>query len=187
MSRSTSFFAALIIAFLTASPAQAEWWETHLGKSLRNHVVLVWGAGVPSAETVCEEPNKGFVEISPDGTWADEAFVVPPGKVLVVTDLDVVIVAGTGETFDVGRTVYATLVMEALVGSSHVPYQTPGVPITHEGLGAVSISSNLGAGALIGPGQQVCVTGEQVSASGGRSLQIVNRATVRGYLMPEPR
>ena len=149
-------------------------------------VVLTWvspGAGVP---TFCKQTNKEFRQIYPDGSFADEVFVVPEGKIFVATDVDAVIVAGIGNTFNVGSTVHAVLQMEANANSGLVPHTTSGVPVTNPLQEAVSVSSKLHTGILIGAGQQVCVRGDERSGNTGFIFRSVTSASVRGYLVNMP-
>jgi len=160
--------------------------RTHMGQPVREHIVLTLvapGAGEP---TVCDEPNQEFREIFSSGDLASGAFVVPDGKIFVATDLDAVIPAGTGDTFRAGSTVHAVLNMENNVGSTLVPHSTSGVPITTAVQEAVSVNSNLGAGVLIGAGQQVCVRGDERTGTSGYIFHRVSSASVRGYLIDAP-
>jgi hypothetical protein len=156
---------------------------THLQQPAQNHVMLVWVApGNP--QTPCT-PNSEFRQVFPDGTFANEAYVVPAGGLLVVTDLDVTIGSGT-QPFQSGQSVNGALMPVSLAGSSLVPHRTSGVLITNGTSTTVSINSNLGAGVLIGAGLQVCTVGESRTGLGGFFFHDVLSASVRGYLISAP-
>jgi hypothetical protein len=152
--------------------------------SLENHVVLVRIA--PGNSTTPCTPNKEFRRMSPHGLLADDVFVVPAGMVLVVTDVEATIVAGTGSTFPQGRPVQAAVLPHELSQSAFAPQETAGVPITDTTSEAVSVSSALRTGPLIGAGQEVRVRGQARTASSGYLFYTAATAIVRGYLTEAP-
>lgn len=153
--------------------------RTHLGVPLADHVMLA-GAG-QSAE--CGSA-KAFRRMQPDGTPADVPFTVPAGRSLVVLDVDAVIVGRNSGTFPIGTTVLATIMPPSQVQTGVFMFQmTSGVTITTAGTFAVAVSSTLGAGAVFGAGQQVCMRGDIRTFGGGFLDGVVTNAMVRGYLI----
>jgi len=155
--------------------------KTHFGQPLQNHITLAWMA--PGNQNSACTPNKEFRRIFPDGTIATETFVVPQGQMLVVTDLDANVLAGSGNTFELGKMVYAVLTPDNLTNSALVPHRTAGVLITNHDTQSITISSSLGSGVLIGAGRQACVHGESLSSIGSASFFRLDFATLRGYLI----
>lgn len=73
---------------LLAAPRAAHAGKSHLLQKPERHVVLT-NISLPGVDQ-CGGiwVNQGLGEIRPDGTVASQEFVVPPGQVLVVTDVD---------------------------------------------------------------------------------------------------
>jgi hypothetical protein len=155
--------------------------KTHFGQPLQNHVMLTWVAP-GNQNTICA-PNKEFRRLFPNGTFSNEAFVVPQGQTLVVTDADIGFTAGSGRTFQLGSVVYGMVAADTQKTSSLVPFRSAGTLITNHDSVAVSVSASLGSGALIGAGRQVCARAESLGISGGFVDFEVETATVRGYLI----
>lgn len=155
--------------------------KTHFGQGLQSHVMLTWVAP-GNQDTVCT-PNKEFVRLFPDGTISNEPFVVPQGQMLVVTDADMTFTPGLGKTFQLGTVVYGMLSADPQKESTLVPHRTAGVLITNQNSQAVAVSSNLGAGVLIGAGRQACVRAQSLSNLGGFIQFEVESASLRGYLI----
>jgi hypothetical protein len=121
--------------------------------------------------------------LHPNGEVDSDRFVVPAGRTLLVTDVDAVIIAGVGQTFGLGTTVHAVLLMSSRAASGiFMSHLSNGVTITDQTTGAVAVSSALRTPVLIGAGQEACVRGDSRSASAGFVIREVINATVRGYL-----
>jgi hypothetical protein len=156
--------------------------RTHLGVPVEDHVVLV---KQPAAVTPCSEDGNEagdeFRRMSRDGTIEPGPFVVPSGRSLVVTDFDAVLVRRTGGSFDLGGAVFAMILMPERFGGITAAQRTGGVTIADATTEAVVVSSTLGAGAVFGAGQQVCMRGVEAFDVGILDLE-VDDAAVRGYL-----
>jgi hypothetical protein len=119
--------------------------------------------------------------VFPDGTSVP-TFVVPAGKVLVVTDLDGIIrqdvpwtvgrVGALGAGIPVGSITRAVL-------AAHAPLNADAVSA-----GMVAMSLHSQAGYLFGPDVPVCVFASQIYPNGGSRAQVV-RARLQGYLISQ--
>ena len=148
---------------------------THTGVPLADHVVLVWLTGGGP----CGVGGGQFRRFLPDGSFENAVFTVPAGRTLVVTDLDAVIRATA--SFDVNSFVHASLTTPAAFTSSIVPHATNGYPVTLANQTMAAVSSSLGAGVPFGPGQQLCLRGDE-RPFGGYEFHEVVGGGVRGHL-----
>lgn len=153
----------------------------HLNVPAADHVVLVWVA--VGLSTACGSSSKEFRRLRADGSFDSDAFVVPAGRTLIVTDANAVVVAGAGNFFPQGRAVHAAVMHAEHYGSSLYPYATPGVTITDATTGAVAVGSSLGAGFAVAAGKQICIRGDIRSAAAGFVDANVTTASVRAYLL----
>jgi len=158
---------------------------THMGRTPAEHVVLHYHSVGPDP-TNCSavEPvgNKEYRRLFPDGTQATEEFIVPAGKVLVITDFDVIVSNGV-DAFDVGRTVISTILINPTQRVSTWYHSTEGVKITADNAGGpVAISENLGSGIVVGAGSFVCPQSFQMTGIGFNDARTEN-SVMRGYLM----
>ncbi|MGH7287440.1 MAG: hypothetical protein ACREI8_05410 [Myxococcota bacterium] len=158
--------------------------SSHLGVPIEDHVMLVRQG---STQTPCSlsgsGPGSEFRRIHPDGSVEAETFVVPLGRQFVVTDVDAVVIAGDLNTFNSGRVVLAAIMEPASFNSVAVPHRSSGVTILNATTQAVAVSSVLGAGVVFGPGEQICIRGEELDAGAGLIRRDVTRASIRGYLL----
>jgi hypothetical protein len=159
------------------APAAA---RSHMNAAIADHVMLNWVS--PGTATSSGGTNAEFRRYLPDGSFASAPFVVPAGRTFVVTDADAVIVAGAGQTFRDGSVVQAVVTLPEHFNSSLVPHASNGVSIATANLGAVAISSSLGAGMIVAAGKQVCIRGDERSASSGFIDRRVATGVIRGYL-----
>jgi hypothetical protein len=159
--------------------------SSHLGVPVEDHVMLILQT---SAQTPCsedgDEPGRDFHRVHPDGTIEAGPFVVPSGRNLVVTDVEAVLMAGSGNTFALGSVLLATVVPPARFDSSSTaPARTNGVTIAAATTGAVAVDASFSAGVVFSAGEQVCIEGFAKSANGGKTSVQNIEASVRGYLL----
>jgi hypothetical protein len=148
--------------------------------SAADHVQLQFQGAVSEA---CPAGTLPVARILPDGTSVP-AFAVPPGKVLVVTDLE--------------GTIREDVPWSAgSVGALHVGIQ-PGIqasarsllaafaPLNADAVSSAIVSMNVHSqsGVLIGPNHSVCVFATVIFSNGG-GVADVNRVNLQGYLIPE--
>ena len=128
----------------------------------------------------CPESTVPLSRILPDGT-VDDAFSVPAGRMLVLTDLEGIIRPGIPWT-------------AGHVGglSVRINSQSPRTflrahgPLTSEAVseGLVFMSTHVQSGAVIGPLFSICVFANVSHANGG-GIAEVKEARVHGYLISE--
>ena len=75
---------------LAGEPAAAQ--ISHQGQDISDHVVLrdgsLSGRGLPVCPPTASFKDKALFRVFPDGTRASDPFTVPPGRQLVITDVE---------------------------------------------------------------------------------------------------
>jgi hypothetical protein len=146
--------------------------------SADDHVQLDY---VGSASSLCPSGTVPVARVSRDGSYVPN-FAVPPGKVLVITDLDGLIRPDVPWTSgNIG-----SLSAGIQVGSITRTILSAYAPLTAATVsaGIVSMSVHSQAGVLFGPNVRVCLFATQIFPNGGSRSQ-VSRAKLQGYLIPD--
>jgi len=141
-----------------------------------DRVMLEYRGGVNEPCPVASYP---MTRVFPDGTNV-AAFTVPPGMVLVVTDLEGIVRETV--TWTAGRV--AALTAFSTAGSS--PRIRAYAPLITEAVfgGVVSMNVHLQSGVVIGPNLNVCVSAS-VFTQNGFTAAAVSQALLQGYLIAE--
>src|SRR5262245_41456674 len=134
---------------------------THMGRSPSEHVMLE--ENLASPPTSC---NVGVTRVFPDGSKDTSSFVVPAGKILIITDIKGVI--GENITWFAGD----VITLRALViGPSNQEVEilsASGVLSSDsENSEVTAVDSHSQSGALVGPGKAVCLIAFWTRSNGG--------------------
>jgi len=146
---------------------------------------------VPSADLVvlqfpaqstdaCPESTHAVRRVFPDGTFV-EAFTVPPGKMLVLTDIQGIV----SKRFDwiVGE----VATVSAYVGTSPLAVAIRAyAPVNADAASTevIAVSAHLQSGGVIGPNMPVCVAPGMFFENGARASEL-QEARLHGYLVAE--
>lgn len=85
----SAFLLSGVFAVTLAVSASAQAETGHLNRPVRDHVVLNLRTGAGDPAGLCTElQNHEWREVLPNGDFADEAYEVPEGRRLVITDVD---------------------------------------------------------------------------------------------------
>jgi hypothetical protein len=146
---------------------------THMGRTPQEHVNLeIFG------DPACTFGREAVQRVFPDGTRLNSAFVVPIGKVLVITDISATIRQNV--PWSAGD-----IALAALFAGSDLVYNT-GVAISSDAVssGLLAINTTISSGALIGAGETPCLDGGVVIFNGGADADL-GPFNMQGYLIDE--
>jgi hypothetical protein len=144
-----------------------------------DRVLLRTQGGVPTG--VCPNYARELQRVLPDGTFA-ESFTVPPGKMLVLTDLEALVEQRPDLTWSIGDLVSVS----AFFGNVLSAVITAHGPLTADALSAeiATVSMHLQTGGVIGPNHAVCVSAGIDRVHGGYAADLAE-ARLHGYLIAE--
>ena len=130
----------------------------------------------------CPESTVPLSRILPDGT-VDDAFLVPAGRMLVLTDLEGLIRPNANVGWVAGEV--GGLNVQTNSQSPRTFLRAYG-PFTNEAvsMGFAFVSTHVQSGAVVGPLFSICVFANVSHANGGGVAE-VNEARVHGYLISE--
>ena len=146
--------------------------------SAAERVVLRTQGGPPSG--VCPNFAREVQRILPDGTVL-QSYAVPPGKMLVLTDLEAFLQQRQGLPWSAGDVASVSTFFGTNVGSTVIHAYGP---LTAEAVSAevVAVSNHLQSGGVIGPNYAVCVAAGISRANGGYATDLAV-ARLHGYLL----
>lgn len=172
--------AAAIALALLAWPAAAHAGKSHLLQNVESHVVLtsVVAAGVDACSSYWVD--RVFARIGPDGQAAAEAFAVPAGHALVVTDVEWTVYESPNN-YTAGTLLQFAI---SLGGGIHPAVFEDSLPIGADlasaGVAAGRASSTTGF--VVRPGATICPYASALTSFGGSS-HTPTSVTLRGYLI----
>lgn len=130
--------------------------------------------------------NAGYHRVSPSGALASQSFVVPRGKVLLVTDIQWSSVELPQAGFSAGRVLRMRLRSQLADGTdSRLVFISAPVEITAaNNAGKLGTSETLRAGLAVGAGREICPS---TLAEGliGSSVHTPSTSFLRGILVDE--
>ncbi|MEO1080947.1 MAG: hypothetical protein AAFY29_15425 [Pseudomonadota bacterium] len=150
--------------------------------AIEDHVMLK----IESSATSSCVNDQAYRRISLNGSLDPNEFVVPAGRVLLITDVSWSGVHGTA-TFVPGRVLQMLLTSRNPDGSNFVViYYSPKIEITEANKnGRLGANENLTTGAIVGPGRIVCsAVGNQSQQSS--STNSISNSILMGYLVDAP-
>jgi hypothetical protein len=144
-----------------------------------DRVLLRTQGGPPTG--VCPDFAREVQRILPDGT-SIPSFTVPPGKMLVLTDLEALLEQRPDLPWSAGDIASAS----AFFGSVSSTVIHVYGPLTPEAVSAevVAASTHLQSGGVIGPNLPVCIAAGISRRSGGYATDLA-QARLHGYLIAE--
>jgi hypothetical protein len=173
-------FTALAVAL---SPAAA---VTHLVQPVAaTHVTLVDGPSGPNPCGTLSFLDRSFFRVFPNATTSALPFVVPPGRNLVVTDVEWSAYGGPLGTSPLvaGRTLRLKIFLVAGASSGQV-FSSRGITLdSNSAAGRPGSSEQLTAGFVVGPGVSICPVVNQEDPSFGAAV-FIDGIVLRGYLTP---
>ena len=168
---------------LAGEPAAAQ--ISHQGQDISDHVVLRDGSLGGRGLAVCP-PNASFKDkalfrVFPDGTRASDPFTVPPGRQLVITDVEWTVNGlSQGPSLTAGATVRTRLQIGSDMTFDHV-FLSRTVQVGSE-RGHVSGNEGLTTGFVVAPNTTICADSAEFSSNTVRSARLVE-LVLRGYLI----
>ena len=177
--------AALLLAVTWAGPSEEAIAQSHLGQPIKEHVVLRDGYS-----DLCGDFRVfGFYRVQADGRRSRKPFVVPAGKLFVLTDtIWDATVATRGATFNQGWAVRLVLwsVLPDGTGSPEI-FVSQSRLVPTEGLTNISGGDSLVSGVRVGTSRSVCAKARHIQYTGNGSSLLgsarVAKATLYGYLI----
>ena len=166
---------------LSANPKEVKLVEsllTHMGRLPSEHVMLEASLATPPPGC-----DAGVSRIFPDGSKDPSSFIVPSGKVLILTDI--VGVIDEDVTWIVGDVVVLRALIKGPLNQDVEILRAAGVLFSdsaNSGTTAVNIHSQ--SGGLAGSGTSICLR-VAWSRPGGSGLASVRDAHLEGYLIDE--
>jgi hypothetical protein len=144
-----------------------------------DHVLLLMQSGAPTGD--CPDFAHEVRRVLPDGTIV-APFTVPPGKRLVLTDLQAVV----REQFNVPWSVGDIASVDAFVGSVSSTVIRAFGPVNGDAVAnkIVYASVHLQSGGVIGSNSAVCLAQRIDIPSGGKAARL-QQARLHGYLIAE--
>jgi hypothetical protein len=125
----------------------------------------------------------GTTRVFPDGSKDTSAFVVPTGKVLILTDIDGTIKEDI--PWAVGDAVHLTALVKGPSNQEAVAF-TASLVLSSESAnsGITVVSSHSQSGGLVGAGTTLCLTASWARPTSGGAAN-VGMAHLHGYLINE--
>ena len=171
------------VVALAGKPAAAQ--VSHQAQDISDHVVLRDGTLSGRTEAVCPPTasfkGKALFRLLPDGTVASDPFTVPPGRQLVITDVEWTVDAlSTGLSLTAGASVRTRLQIGS--GSTFTTALLSRTVEVGAERGAVSGSEQLTTGFAVGPGTAICPGSTEFGSNTVRSARLIE-LVLRGYLI----
>jgi hypothetical protein len=168
---------------LAGQPAAAQ--ISHQGQPISDHVVLrdgsLSGRGLPVCPPTASFKDKALFRVFPDGTRASDPFTVPPGRQLVVTDVEWTVNGlSSGPSLTPGATVRTRLQIGSDMTFDQV-FLSRTVEVGSE-RGYVSGSEQLTTGFAVAPNTTICADSAEFGSNTIRSARLVE-LVLRGYLI----
>jgi len=168
---------------LAGEPAAAQ--ISHQGQDISDHVILRDGSLSGRGLAVCP-PNASFKDkalfrVFPDGTRASDPFTVPPGRQLVITDVEWSVNGlSQGPSLTPGATVRTRLHIGSDMTFDQV-FLSRTIQVGSE-RGNVSGNEQLTTGFLVAPNTTICPDSAESGSNTLRSARLVE-LVLRGYLI----
>lgn len=174
---------AVAAVVLTGEPAAAQ--VSHVGQSTNDHVVLRDGTlSGRTASDVCPSGSfkgKGLFRVHPDGTVAASPFSVPPGRHLVITDVEWT-VNGTTLGLSLAAGANVRMRLQLANGASLTPvFLSRTVQVGSAGV-YVSGSDQLTTGFVVAPNTVICPGAVEFNSGVLIAANLIEIA-LRGYLI----
>jgi hypothetical protein len=184
--RNTTGLACVAVAAvaLAGEPASAQ--VSHQGQNIIDHVVLRDGnpSGRGSSSDVCQSASfkdKALFRVSPDGTQASEPFMVPAGRLLVITDVEWTVDATSGGfSLTPGWSVRTSVRIGSGATLTRV-FLSRTVQVGAESA-PVSASEQLTTGFVIAPNTAICPSSTVLQSNGFVTARLFE-LILRGYLI----
>ena len=174
------------VLFLFCSLGSAFAQTSHLSQPIGNHVMLVTGYISGGSKGCLGGVGGPLVRVYPSGGTSSTEYVVPKGKILVLTDVEWRVILGDpkgGEAL--------TLIISA-EGSGYYPFRSSVAVLTAEqanlgaGLAMLGASDQLTAGFQIGEGKRLCMRLSYATGTVERDRIADPQVSLRGYLIDTP-
>ena len=148
--------------------------ESHVDR-----VMLRTQGGPPTG--VCPNFSREVLRILPDGSFV-QSFTVPPGKMLVLTDLEAIVEQRESLPWSPGDLAS----VRAFFASASSTVMHAHAPLTPQAVSAevVAVSTHLESGGVIGSNVAVCISAGITRLHGGYAADLAE-ARVHGYLIDE--
>lgn len=181
---------ACVIVAVVALVGKPAWSQiSHMGQSIDDHVVLVADFPDDPSQSVCPfgsftGTEEALLRVFPDGTRGSIPFEVPPGRLLVVTDVEwkverrfdganltrgrtveMILFIGSGNTFDTFHLVFRSRMVQ--VGRRRAP---------------VGTSEQLTTGFVVASNTAICPQATERGPGSGAAAR-VSDLILRGYLL----
>jgi hypothetical protein len=168
---------------LAGEPAAAQ--ISHQGQNISDHVVLrdgsLSGRGLPVCPPTASFKDKALFRVFPDGTRAAEPFTVPPGRLLVVTDVEWTVNAlSGGPSLTAGATVRTRVSIGSDMTFDQV-FLSRTVEVGSE-RGYVSGNEQLTTGFVVAPNTTICADSAEFGSNAVKSARLIE-LVLRGYLI----
>jgi hypothetical protein len=171
---------------LAGEPAAAQ--ISHQGQDISDHVVLrdgsLSGRGAPVCPPTTSFKDKALFRVFPDGTRASIPFTVPPGRLLVITDVEWTVNGlSAGPSLTAGATVRTRLQIGSDATFDQV-FLSRTVEVGSE-RGHVSGNEQLSTGFVVAPNTTICADSAEFGSNAIKSARLVE-LVLRGYLISTP-
>ena len=168
---------------LAGEPAAAQ--ISHQGQDISDHVVLrdggLGGRGLAVCPPTASFQDKALFRVFPDGTRASDPFTVPPGRRLVITDVEWTVNGlSQGASLTPGATVRTRLRIGSDMTFDQV-FLSRTVEVGSE-RGNVSGNEQLTTGFVVAPNTTICADSAEFGSNTVKSARLVE-LVLRGYLI----
>lgn len=156
---------------------------THMGQAPQEHVSLVTGSGT---SLTCPAGQLSAIRRLPNGDTPIEEFVVPEGKMLVLTDFAIGLREKDGNDWIEGNNLISIRLGIGPSGAypGDIMWQTS---VQIDGHMATSeeawVTEKLTSGVVIGPGQRVCLRAGFSFSATENTVSLINLSKLYGYLV----
>jgi hypothetical protein len=156
---------------------------THMGQRAEDHVLLITGSG---GSFTCPTGMLSAKRKFPNGDTPSGEFVVPEGRMLVLTDFAIGLREKEDHDWIEGNNLISVQLRIGLPedNASESMWQTS---IQIDGNMAISeeawLKEELTSGVVIGPGQRVCIKAGFSFSASSNTVSLINLSKLNGYLV----
>lgn len=173
-------FAAIAFTLAVLVPAGAAA-QTHMGVASADQVMLISGGALDPEPCSLSFKGRALFQLHPDGKKDTEPFVVPEGRVLVVTEVE------WGAFVDsslAGYTLNLSISLTSPENWYHTLFKSSSVTVPYKGSIDLGTSDQLTDGFLVKDVSKMCLSTSATDGSGFVVVEI-SEIVLRGYLMDE--